>query len=90
MSETLEERVRKHLEAGVQPTFKGRRVILKDVVLVKADGRETPVAEEARRLEPNIDLSFWSGETGRQKTESSPTIAKVASTRYRGRRANRS
>ena len=67
MSETLKERVRKHLEAGVQPTLKGRRVVLKDVVLVKADGREAPVAEEVRRLRPNIDLSFWSGETERQK-----------------------
>ena len=36
-------------------------------MLVKADGRETPVAQEARRLKPNIDLSFWSGETERQK-----------------------
>ena len=66
MSETLKDCVRKHLEAGVRPTLKGRRVVLKDVVLVRADGRETPVAEEARRLKPNINLSFWSGETERQ------------------------
>ena len=90
MSETLKARVRKHLEAGVQPTLKGRRVVLKDVVLVRADGKETPVAQEARRLKPNINLSFWSGETERQKTESSPTIARAAGTRYRGRRASRS
>ena len=58
MSETLKERVRKHLEAGGRPTLKGRRVVLKDVVLVRADGRETPVAQEARRLKPHINLSF--------------------------------
>ena len=90
MNETLKERARKHLEAGAQPTLKGRRVVLKDVVLVKADGRETPVSQEARRLKPNINLSFWSGETERQKTESSPTIARVANAWCRGRRANRS
>ena len=78
--------MRKHIEAGVQPSLKGRRVVLKDVVLVKADGRETPAAKEARRLRPTINLIFWSGETERQKTESLPTIARVASTRCRGRR----
>ena len=67
MSEALKERVRRHLEAGLQPSLKGRRVVLKDVVLVRADGRETPVVEEARRRKPNIDLSHWSGETERQK-----------------------
>ena len=60
-------RAREHLEAGVEPSLKGRRVVLKDVVLVRADGRETPVAQEARRLRPNINLSFWSGETERDK-----------------------
>ena len=90
MSETLKERVRKHLEAGAQPTLKGRRVVLKDVVLVKADGRETPVSQGARRLKPNINLSFWSGETERQETESSPTMAGARGTRYRGRRASKS
>ena len=67
MSEALKQRVRRHLEAGVEPTLKGRRAVLKDVVLVKADGREAPVVEEARRLVPNIDLSYWSGETERQR-----------------------
>ena len=90
MSETLKECVRKHLEAGVQPTLKGRRVVLKDVVLVKADGRETPVSQEVRRLKPNSNLSFWSGETERPKTESSPTIARARGTRYRGRQASKS
>ena len=63
MSEALKERVRRHLGAGLQPSLKGRRAVLKDVVLVRADGRETPVVEEARRLKPNTDLSYWSGET---------------------------
>ena len=36
-------------------------------MLVKADGSETPVAQEVRRLRPNINLSFWSGETERDK-----------------------
>ena len=67
MSEALKERVRKHLEAGGRPSVKGKRVFLKDVVLVRADGKETPVAQEARRLKPNINLSYWSGETERQK-----------------------
>ena len=59
--------MREHIEAGIQPSLKGRRVVLKDVVLVKADGSETPVAQEVRRLRPNINLSFWSGETERDK-----------------------
>ena len=89
MSETLKQRVAVHLEAGVKPSLKGRRVVLKDVVLVRADGTETAAAAEARRLRPNINLSFWSGETERQKTESLPTISKVAGTRCRGRRGSR-
>ena len=67
MSETLKQRVAVHLEAGVKPSLKGRRVVLKDVVLVRADGTETAAAAEARRLRPNINLSFWSGETERQR-----------------------
>ena len=67
MSETLKQRVAVHLEAGVKPSLKGRRIVLKDVVLVRADGTETAGAAEARRLRPNINLSFWSGETERQK-----------------------
>ena len=67
MSGALKERVRRHLEEGISPSLKGKRVVLKDVVLVRADGTETPVAQEARRLRPNINLSFWSGETERQK-----------------------
>ena len=55
------------MEAGIQPSLKGRRVVLKDVVLVRADGSEAPVAQEARRLKPNIDLSFWSGEAERHE-----------------------
>ena len=58
MSEALKQRARKHIEAGVLPSLKGRRIVLKHVVLAKADGRETPVAQEARRLRPNINLSF--------------------------------
>ena len=54
--------MRKHLEAGVQQPLKSRRAVLKDAVLVKADGRATPAAQEARRLKPNIDLSYWSGD----------------------------
>ena len=67
MSGALKERVRRHLEEGISPSLKGRRVVLKDVVLVRANGTETPVAQEARRLKPDINLSFWSGETERQK-----------------------
>ena len=67
MSGALKERVRKHIEEGISPSLKGRRVVLKDVVLVRANGTETPVAVEARRLKPDINLSFWSGETERQK-----------------------
>ena len=76
--------MRRHLEAGVEPTLKGRRAVLKDVVLVKANGRETPVVEEARRLVPNIDLSYWSGETERQRHRVFlHSIAKATGTRSR-------
>ena len=34
MNETLKPRVAVHLEAGVKPSLKGRRIVLKDVVLV--------------------------------------------------------
>ena len=85
----MKQRVAVHLEAGVKPSLKGRRIVLKDVVLVRADGTETAGAAEARRLRPNINLSFWSGETERQKTESSPMTARVAGTQSRGRRASR-
>ena len=60
-------RVHKHLEAGVQPSLKGRRVVLKVVVLVRAGGRDTPVAQEARRLVPHVDLSYWSGNVEGQR-----------------------
>ena len=67
-NERSTERTRaKHIEEGISPSLKGRRVVLKDVVLVRANGTETPVAQEARRLKPDINLSFWSGETERQK-----------------------
>ena len=79
-------RAREHLEAGIQPSLKGRRVVLKDVVLVRADGSETPVAQEARRLRPNINLSFWSGETEREtRTESLRMTVKARSILCRGR-----
>ena len=90
MSEALKERVRRHLEAGLQPSLKGWRVVLKDVVLVRADGRETPVVEEARRLKPNIDLSYWSGETERQKDRVFAYDREGGGTWYRGGRASRS
>ena len=67
MSGALKERVHRHLEEGISPSLKGKRVVLKDVVLVRANGTETPVAQEARRLKPDINLGFWSGETERQK-----------------------
>ena len=90
MSEALKERVRRHLEAGLQPSLKGRRAVLKDVVLVRADGRETPVVEEARRLKPNINLSYWSGETERQKNRVFAYDREGGGTWYRGGRASRS
>ena len=54
MSEALKERVHNHLEEASAPSLEGRRVVLKGVVLVSADGRETLVAQEARRIKPNI------------------------------------
>ena len=89
-SEALKERARRHLEADVGPSLKGRRVVLKDVVLVRADGRETPVVEEARRLKPNINLSYWSGETERQKNRVFAYDREGGGTWYRGGRASRS
>ena len=74
-------RAREHLEAGVEPSLKGRRVVLKDVVLVRADGREAPVARGTMRVRPDIDLGYWSGGTERQRAESLHLIARAASTR---------
>ena len=49
VSAALARRIASHLASGQQPSISGRRVVLRDVVLVRANGSEAPAAEEVRR-----------------------------------------
>ena len=55
-------RIAKHLDSGIKPTISERRVVLQDVVIVRASGQEAPAAEEARRQAAArgtpMDISF--------------------------------
>ena len=63
VSVPMARRISKHLDSGIQPTISGRRVVLHDVILVRANGQEAPAAEEARRQAAArgtpMDISFW-------------------------------
>ena len=51
------------LNAGHRPTLKGTRVVLGKLVLVRADGQDTPHAEAVRQR--GIDVQFWDKGTER-------------------------
>ena len=63
VSAALARRIASHLASGQQPSINGRRVALRDVVLVRANGSEAPAAEEVRRQAAAsgipMDISFW-------------------------------
>ena len=40
VSVPMARRISKHLDSGIQPTISGRRVVLHDVILVRASGQE--------------------------------------------------
>ena len=61
-SNAMQRRIAAHLAAGVTPSVRGNRVMLQDVVLVRATGDRAPAAAEARRqadeLGINLNMSF--------------------------------
>ena len=72
VSPALKRRIANHLDAGYQPTLNGRRVVLRDVVLIRSSGDEAPAAAEVRRQAASrgidIDITYWDRETaGKQK-----------------------
>ena len=62
----MQRRIAAHLAAGVSPSVRGNRVMLQDVVLVRATGDRAPAAAEAERqaeaLGINLNMSFWDNE----------------------------
>ena len=62
-SAAMQRRIASHLENGITPSVRGNRAMLKDVVLIKANGERAPAAAEAERqataLGINLDMSFW-------------------------------
>ena len=65
-SNAIQRRIAAHLAAGVTPSVRGNRVVLQDVVLVRATGDRAPAAAEAERqseeLGINLKMSFWDNE----------------------------
>jgi len=63
VSEAMHRRISAHLDAGATPTIRGKRVMLKDTVRIKANGDCAPATAEADQpaTQRNIDLniSFW-------------------------------
>ena len=59
-SAAMQRRIASHLENGITPSVRGNRVMLKDVVLIKANGERAPAASEAERQasQRNIDLNI--------------------------------
>ena len=61
-SAAMQRRIASHLAAGVTPSVCGNRVVLQDIVLVRATGDRTPAAAEAQRqaeaLGINLNMSF--------------------------------
>ena len=72
-SNAMQRRIAAHLAAGETPSVRGNRVVLKDVVLVRATGDRTPAAAEAERqataLGVNLNMAFW--DTSRATTYTS-------------------
>ena len=63
VSAPMARRIARRLDSGFQPSISGRRVVLHDLVLVRATGEEAPAAEEVRRQAAArgtpMDISFW-------------------------------
>ena len=59
----MQRRISTHLDAGITPSVRGNRIMLKDIVLVKANGQHSPAAVEAQRQAAqrgiDLDLAFW-------------------------------
>ena len=74
VSAPMARRIARRLDSGFQPSISGRRVVLHDLVLVRATGEEAPAAEEVRRQAAArgipIDISYWdrAAEVERQGT----------------------
>ena len=59
----MQRRISAHLDAGITPSAKGNRILLKDMVHVKANGQHSLAAVEAERQAAqrgvNLDLAYW-------------------------------
>ena len=66
VSPALKRRIANHLDAGYQPSINGRRVVLRDVVLIRSSGDEAPAANEVRRQAASrgidINITYWDRE----------------------------
>ena len=71
MSNALRRRITSHLDAGIEPSVRGNRVFLQDVVLVKAGGERTPAAAEvlaqAAARGVDLNLNFWDSQAATQR-----------------------
>ena len=96
-SAAMQRRIASHLDAGVTPSVRGNRVMLRDIVLVRATGDRAPAAAEAERqaaaLGINLDISFWNRERQALNTTADSVIAydrsgigHTVSRKYRGQR----
>ena len=65
-SNAMQRRIAAHLAAGVTPSVRVNRVVLQDIILVRATGDRAPAAAEAQRqaeeLGINLNMSFWDNE----------------------------
>ena len=52
------------LDAGLRPALRGNRLVLGNLVLIRADGEETNHAEEVRSR--GVDVNFWDRGTVRK------------------------
>ena len=71
VSAALRRRISRHMEAGVEPSVRGNRVFLRDIVLVKANGERTPAAAEALSQAAargvDLNLGFWDTQAATQR-----------------------
>ena len=67
-SAATQRRIASHLDSGITPSVRGNRVVLKGVVLVKANGERAPAAAEAERqaAQRNIswNIALWGHRSG--------------------------
>ena len=71
VSAALKRRIANHLDAGYQPSINGRRIVLRDVILIRSSGDEAPAAAEVRRQAASrgidIDISYWDREAAAEQ-----------------------